>query len=253
MILDRLNYLNKNISFYTGSVFEYDIKNAYPSLLRCTDYRFMDESLYEDINNDIEEVNKKDILIKIGREIKYNPDISIYLNNKLKEYLSKFQFDNNIEDEDIISIKKDALFVTTKCDKLEYDILNFRMKNRYSLFFYDYISNYEYYISYERGIIDFSIKGLGNDYDRNMYSQICKIIYLSIVNSDLSLVRNIQNMFMASNIKCIEYIPEEVKYRDFLVIKKSYLNIEDYKDIDFKSIYFKHYHNPLKVLINYLM
>ena len=254
MVLDRLNYFNNNISFYNGSVFEYDIKNAYPSLLKQANFDFVDKSLYEDINCEIDESNKRDILIKIGKEIKHNPIISDYLNSNLRHYLKMFQIDNNIDEKEIISIKKDALFVTTICNHLDYDILNFRIKNRYSLFFYDYISGFEYYISLEKGKYSYSIKGLGKEYDINVYNQICKIIYLTLINSDLSLARSIQSMFMNKDPKCIEFLPEKVYYKDFLYLNKSELDLtEDYKYIDFKSVYFTYYHNPIKTLINYLL
>ena len=83
MITNRLNYINKDISYYVGTIYEYDIKHAYPSILKNTNFVFSDENLRRDIENFRDYKNKKELLIRIGKEIKINNNIIKYINEYL--------------------------------------------------------------------------------------------------------------------------------------------------------------------------
>jgi hypothetical protein len=70
----------------------------------------------------------------------------------------KWFFENNdIKDEDILSIKKDAIMTTKRCFVTEFDNIIFAEKNIYTSYYY--LNNYEFY--YNRDKID--VKGIGDD------------------------------------------------------------------------------------------
>lgn len=258
MITGRLNYLNEGIRYYVGNIFEYDIKHAYPSILKNTDFKFTDKTLRKDIEELDNYKNKKELLIRIGYEIKYNRDIIKYINDKLLETIELFQSHNSLDDNNVISIKKDALFVTKMCKNLVFNDIEFVEKHNFQLYFYDFVKKHEYYINKKFNNYYYNIKGINNnDIDDVLYTNISKLIYYSIINNDLKSVQNIQTLFMNEDIKSIDYCPSEILYKDLLYIDKEsirerLLNNKEVS-INLKEIYFDSYHSVCKSLINYLI
>lgn len=255
IITDRLNYLNESIPFYIGHIYEYDIKHAYPSLLKNTNFKFTNPELIEILNDLDKPYDKKSLLIMIGKEIKINPELSNYINDRLKSIIKEFQIINNLTKDNVISIKKDALFVNHYCKNLILSDVEFIEKNKYNLYFYDYNSKYEFYINKFLNTMNYSIKGLGNTFDKNLYDIICNLVYISLSNNDLSYIKMVENLFMNKNIeKLLPYLPSELVYKDMIYIDKNELYEKDLITIDhIKDTYNKYYSNIFKSLINYLL
>lgn len=252
-MISRLNYLNENIYYYTGNVYEYDIKHAYPSILKGTQFLFKDKKLRHDIETLNEYVDKRSLLIRIGMEIRDNSNIMEYINDYLLKSIEQFQIDNNLNENNIISIKKDAIFTTSDCKQLKFGKVEFVKKHTYSLYLYDYINKFEYYIFKRGSEYKYAVKGLGEDYDRHLYGCIVHFIYLTLSNNDLNKLKQIQKMFLSNNPKCLQYCPNEVIYRDYLYLDRSKITEEMAKDVDYKDVYFTYYASIFKVLINYLL
>lgn len=256
MIKGRLNFLNKDIHYYVGNVYEYDIKHAYPSILKGTDFKFNDKKLREDLENFSNYSNKKNLLIRIGKEIGTNKDISKYLNLKLINYIENIQELNNLNDDNVISIKKDAIFVNKKCNVFNFENIEFSLKNKYNMYFYDYISRHEYYISKNLNKYSYSIKGKGaTDIEKDSYDVIVKCIFNSLSNGNLESVKHIQETFFSRDLSKLEkYLPSFIPFCDSVYMPKHKL-FEDGRteDIDVMDIYFSIFSPPLKCLINYLL
>lgn len=255
MILNRLNYLNESIPYYNGKVYEYDIKHAYPSILKDTDFKFEDPQLRHDIQNLIDYTDKKSLLIRIGKEIRTNKDIGLYLNEKLLEIIEYFQTSNNIIDKDLIAIKKDAIFTTKKCTDIIFNSnIEFIEKHSYDMYFYNFLDKHEYYISKTKGQYFFDIKGIGKNFDTYLYKNLVNLIYISLTSMDLTLMKKIQQMFMKNPVAALFYCPELMPYNDEIYIKKEDLikhnkvNIDDIRDV-----YFTYYAPVCKVLLNYII
>ena len=251
--VERLNCLNKDIYYYIGAVYEYDVKNAYPSILKHTNFNFVDTNLRRDINNISDSDDKLTMLIRIGKECKYNPEIMTYLTEKLLESVTEFQIQNKLSVDELISIKKDAIFTTKECKINNINNLLFREKHIYSMYFYEPITRYEFYIIKRDSKYLYSIKGLGKEYDKNVWGNIINVIYLTLTNADLTLVKNIQKLFMSNSYKCLKYCPNEIIYRDYCYIDRNKLTKEDCKYINFRDIYFTYYAPIFKTLINYIL
>lgn len=254
MILGRLNYLNKDISYYVGNIYEYDIKHAYPSILKDTNFIFEDKDLRKDIENFSKYKNKRDLLIRIGKEIKLNSNIINYINEYLLMSLEKIQKYNNLSDMNIFSIKKDALFVNKECNFLSFNKVEFSEKNRYQLYMYNYINKQEFYINKKFDTYNYSIKGMGKDVDKELCDNMCRLVYYTLINNDLELVRQLQEYFMKRDNRCLKYCPSELAYKSKIYMPKNKLIEDDMiKYVDLKEIYFVYYHNLCKCLINYLL
>lgn len=151
-----MNYLNKYKYLEVNSeIIEYDIKSANVSL--CKEYNLLDEKTI----SKIEDMNKKQRVIKIGLIGRKNKDFMKSLEKHFTETTNKFIELNelNIED-DVISIKKDAVFVLNK--NIKYDTIgnhiHFVKKNTYHA--YLYLKPFEFYFKKDNSI---DVKGLSNN------------------------------------------------------------------------------------------
>lgn len=255
IVSGKMNFINENITYHLGDIFEYDMKHAYPSILKGTNFVFKDPNLRKDIENLNNYHNKKEMLIRIGKEFRNNPSITTYINNEIIKTIEQFQLDNNLDEENVITIKKDALFVTKKCNKLKFGNIEFSVKNKYNLFFYDKFKKHEYFIYKKLNDFKYDIKGIKNEnIDPCVYDNISKLIYFSLTSMDLSKVKYIQEIFMNEDEKAFDYIPLEIPYKELIYINKYKLK-EDNKlgKINYKEYYFEYYSTVCKILINLLL
>ena len=125
------NYLNKDIKYIkNGLIQEYDMKNGGISILYHKNILSQDD--YDYLMNDL---NKQERNITIGKWLKDNSDITPELMNGFKEARELFFEMNNIKDSEVLSIKKDAIFLIGKSIDIEQvneDYL-FRKKNEYTV------------------------------------------------------------------------------------------------------------------------
>ena len=151
-----INRRNKDILFINNELIqEWDIKSANTSLLEMYD-------LYpKDKLNKISKLRKQDREITIGKLIRKFPDVGKGLEDAFTDIINRFVKDNNIKDENIISIKKDSVFVRNTEIKISSyeDCVYFVNKNKYTN--YMYISPYEIY--YDKYTSNIEIKGMSND------------------------------------------------------------------------------------------
>lgn len=146
---------NPNIEYlFNDDIIEYDIKDAGFSLIK--QHRLLPD---ETIRN-LEKLGKgEERHIAIGKIQRENKQLAIDLNNKFTEIRSIFINCNKLTDNDIISVKKDAIYTIGSCNRVNFGMIHFVAKNRYSSYirFAD-IQNLEIYYSAEQ--ID--IKGMSD-------------------------------------------------------------------------------------------
>lgn len=135
------HYLNKNIDLLTNKIIiEYDIKSANVSL--CKEYGLLPDSKIEKIS----EMKKQDRVVKIGKMMRKDPLFKENLKNAFIDIRRRFILMNQIQDEQILTIKRDALFILRECYVTDFGACHFIKKNVYSS--YMYLNNMEiYYLS----------------------------------------------------------------------------------------------------------
>ena len=149
-----INITNTNFPFlYNQQIVEWDIKSANTSLMRY--YNIASESVIDRF----EKMKKSERERAVGLFSLKHKDFAMTLENKFTDIINQFIKINNIKEDNIISIKKDAIFVKNKDIKVSsFDqIVNFIPKNTYTGFLK--IPRYEFY--YNKNKID--IKGLNNN------------------------------------------------------------------------------------------
>ena len=197
-------YKEKNYTIQIPYVFnqyirEYDISKANISILFSKGV--IDENLYAKLYN----ADRMYRQVYIGKMIKSNSQVQDELNNGIIEYKQKFFEVNNITDNDIISIKNDAIFILNKVPKiLSFDKVNFTHRNTYTSFMKLFELEIYYGSDINSEVID--IKGI-KDTDIEMYH----MDFLSII---LDYFRHIQKN------------GAEIALQYITFIKNSYINLE---------------------------
>lgn len=148
----RTNYTIDCSYVLNTSIYEYDMKSAGMNILYSLG--LIDENSYEYLSN----LPKTERNIQIGYLQKENKQLTKQLAEGFKEYRRQFFEANNIMDDDIVSIKKDALFIMRPINVTVFDSVVFVVKNIYtSLFKTLYL---ELYYDSTHNVID--IKGIND-------------------------------------------------------------------------------------------
>lgn len=152
-------YLNKNTSsLFNKVIIEYDMKSAGLSL--CKEYKLLPKETI----HDLERMSKKDRNVAIGRIQRKNARFRESLKSSFVDIRRRFFESNDIQMEDVLSIKKDAIFCLKDCNVLDFGHCVFVEKNRYTS--YIYLNRLELYFS-NGGMIPendkLDIKGLNDD------------------------------------------------------------------------------------------
>lgn len=156
-LVERTNYLNKDIEYLKNvNISEYDIRSAGFTTLRYKKLLPSDEiKKLEEMTNDIRNVY-------IGKQIRKHPKIGEELINTLIDVRKDFVVLNQIMEDDILSIKKDALFIIKKEPQhlLVKEMFEFRPKKKYTS--YAYINGKEFYYSASEDVLE--IKGISKEF-----------------------------------------------------------------------------------------
>lgn len=146
---ERHNYTNHEIEILINSeIVEYDIKSAGLSLAK--EYKYLSEKTIEKL----EKMNKADRNRRMGILKISDKQLSKNENNALVEARKLFIKSNNLSVENIIAIKKDAIFVTHRCNNRKFGNIEFVPKNKYTS--YIEINKLEFYFNSNR----LDIKGI---------------------------------------------------------------------------------------------
>lgn len=147
-------FINKNIPYLFKKVIrEYDMSEAGFNMLR------ENEILDRDTIEDLLKHTKKERHIMIGKMEANNSVLKETKKELFKEYRKRFFYENDLLENDVISIKKDAIFVTRECDCLKYgEYVKFVPKSTYT----SYIrlnERFEFYYSTSK----LDVKGIRDD------------------------------------------------------------------------------------------
>lgn len=127
-IWTKETYLNPNIFYvFNTKIIEYDIKSAGMNIAK--DFNIIDDKTYKKLSS----MSKDKRVKEMGLMQRNDPTFTRDLNEAFATVRHMFISANNLDTSDIISIKKDAMFVTKECDRCEFlEHIDFREKNSYS-------------------------------------------------------------------------------------------------------------------------
>lgn len=127
----RHNYTNKYMELLIGNeIYEYDAKSAGFNIIKR--YKLVDQKHIDKL----ERMHKKLRQIHIGLMTRADKELKTKLNDGFVEIRREFFEANNIQDDDILSIKKDAIFTFKPCHNTVFENIEFVKKNLYTSYIY---------------------------------------------------------------------------------------------------------------------
>jgi len=186
---ERTLYTNKAIQYIAGEgVIEYDIRSAGFNI--CKQFGLLPEEKIREL----EELDKKERHVAIGKLQREDKTLS----EKLKEGFAKcreafFRY-NNVTDDDILSIKKDAIFIIGK----RYEHLRFgkyiEFVPKHTFHSYIYLNDCEFYIGEDelacKGIKD-ELLPLHRDYMLDLITEYVNLLRLSNTSKQLEFIKEV--------------------------------------------------------------
>lgn len=209
-IWERHNYTNHDIGMIVnGEIIEYDIKSAGLNLAK--EYGYIDRSILDRL----EKMEKKIRNIRLGLIKKKDEQIGKQENEALIKSRKLFIVSNKLNVEDIIAIKKDAIFVSRRCNERKFGNIEFVPKNKYTS--YMEINKLEFY--YNSTQLD--IKGIGD------------VVYEQHENYMIDFFKTYFSLMELGNkTKLIDYITNFV-----FQYKSRLLDLRYYRELNVQSTY----------------
>lgn len=149
----KSSYFNPCIEYlFNDEIIEYDIHDAGLSIIKH--FNLIDN----DTIKKLESLGKIERHIAVGKIQRSNREFSNILNEKFTKMRENFISSNSLIDPNIISVKKDAIYVIGTCQHLKFGKVEFRKKNSYSSYIrFSENSNIEIYYSSDK----MDVKGIG--------------------------------------------------------------------------------------------
>lgn len=183
-------FINDNIFYlFNKTIYEYDIKNAGYNLSRA--YKLLPEDKLEELGR----LKKERRTIEIGKLQRNDKDYKERLIKAFEEARRMFFEANNLQSDEIISIKKDAIFTTKYCEFQQFlDYIEFRPKNEYS----SYIRlNRKIELYYSQDKLD--IKGLSDEtiqYHKDYMIHFIKLFFHKMETEDTATILGFMRRFI---------------------------------------------------------
>lgn len=157
-ILQSQNYNSSYNIIVNAFIYEYDISKA--NINALLQRGIIDKALYNNLYSADKPIREK----RIGLMIRDNPKIYKEIQAGIMEAKRNLITINDIDIEDIVSIKNDAVFImNNKPNITKFGLMDFKLKNSYTIFIK--INRYEFYYYYNSFNQEekLDVKGIGDD------------------------------------------------------------------------------------------
>lgn len=250
----KSNYLNKDITYLSNvKIYEYDMKSGGFSILKEKGF-FSEKEI-----NYLEKVDKRTRNVYIGKKLQKNTPWNKILIDGFKEAVRRFFEEFQIEEENVLSIKKDAIFLINinLGERVELDgYITFELNKSYTSFYN--LNDVEFY--YNKDEID--VKGINdeivNEHVDYFLGDLCDIFEIVERNNrklTFDFLRQYRSDYINRELPHQHY--KEFNRRNEYLYKVTptkcyYVPSIDEKDIDTININYN-YNFYLKPLISYLI
>jgi hypothetical protein len=158
----------------------------------------------------LESLEKQKRNIEIGLICRENEDILDGIETGINEFINLFLKENSLSLDDVVSIKRDAVFSTKPCEKKIFGNIEFRLNEKYSSFFN--LNRVEFYYSDWRKKL--TVKGISQDklvlhenYFLKLVINLLKMMETNDERLSLPFLQNFQRKYLSKELD-IEYYRE---------------------------------------------
>lgn len=230
-----------------SEIYEYDIKSAGFNLLRK--YKLIpEEKLIK-----LESHDKKIRQILIGLMCRNDKELKVSLNDAFIDIRKQFFESNDIQDNEVLSIKKDAIFLLRPCYNLQFDNVEFVKKNVYTS--YIYIDKKEIYcnkdVVHVKGINDDKVEKYHKDYMCDLIATCLRLLESMNEKKLRQLLADFSQMYKNRELP-VEYYRSFDKNSFYTYNQNSRVLFEDIGDVNMIDISYN-YINVLIPLQNILI
>lgn len=207
-IVSKLSYFTPS-RYISGRIVEYDIKSANITMLKVSNV--ISEETYQYLQS----LPKMSREIEIGLLIRSNPNIFKAISSGIEKYKLKFAEANNIDENRIVRVANDAIYLNTPVD-LKYtifdNIVEFKKKSIYDVAIK--INNVIIFSAFQGENMDIDVKGIGNN------SQLHQNYMISVIGSVIHMIErsDISEAFKYISEFSVHYLNRELDigyYREF--------------------------------------
>ena len=186
----RHGYLNKDIVYLVSNeIIEYDMVSAGLSLTKM--FKLLDE----DTISYLEKLPKQNRNIEMGLMQRKDKEYAKALSEAFVQGRKLFFEANDLNLDNVLSIKKDAIYTTKHCFNLDFGELQFAPKNEYTSYYN--FNRYEFYYS-SNGI---DVKGISEEklllHIEYMLGAIYDYMYLQETSPRERVIRYVKDLSMA--------------------------------------------------------
>lgn len=232
---ERTTWTNPNIKYLKNvKIYEFDLKSAGLSIIK--EKKLLSEKKIKQL----EEMPKEKRTIVEGIQIRNNPEFKKIFEDTFAEVRYAFFYHNNLKESDILSIKRDAVFVINKNPEyLEFGE-NFIFRKKHFFTSYMKIDNLEIFYSPENDSLE--IKGLSDSsiFNSKIFDDIKLIIKQSekMAGSKIyPLLKNYRKKYLNKELDIETYRNIQTGMFHIGTDQYQYLNKEDLDDIDISYNY----------------
>lgn len=215
MIYLKDSFMNPSIdAIFGNSIYEYDIESAGFNISK--QFHLLPKS---DLDY-LEVLSKKKRQIQIGL---YQRKNRLYKENLKEGFINarKFFFEQNgLEEPDIITVKKDAIFTLKECQITQLGCINFRVKNKYTS-----------YIRFKRPL-ELFYNSIKDNIDLKGFGDMESVIIEAHNDYLLSFIKKVIDMLEDEDVRVVKVIMK------FINDYKSYkLPVDYYRTFDIRNTF----------------
>lgn len=239
-------YLNREIDYLINcEILEYDMRDAGFNLIKYFKLLPDKQIAY------LEKMTKDARKIEIGMIQRKDKSLASKLTEAFIEARRMFFDANDISEDDVLSIKKDAIFIIRKkCQCTEFENIEFRIKNRYLGYFY--INRVEMYYTNNDTPID--VKGIDDsvlhyhedymmDFIRDVFNHA---IYIGRSNT-IKLITDFINDYRSNNLDFGYY--RNFDSESYYTIIAPGGDVVKVRDVEDESVFMDTTYNYFKFLV----
>ena len=241
------NYVNKNIDIIRDmSIREYDIKSAGLNILYTEGYIGDDE--YKALSN----MDKLKRNIVIGKWLRENSEINKVMMDEFIKIRKMFFEGNDLVDDDILSIKKDAIFVLDKTlSNLEFGNYVFVEKEVFTSYLHLNKQEEYYYNKYTDNLV---VKGFSDDiksFQKDYYFKLVSSLLKNAKDKDklFEILIEFKDDYLSKNLPK-EYYKDIHENLYLFNLKGNILGRDDISNDLFEHVYIEPNLKYINLLIN---